>query len=125
MNRENHNVDLAPPISLAAGNHNRPTWGTILHPTDYSAASRQAFELACRIARDRGSRLVVMHVAEPVRISSLGWHPCPHSRRGTGGRGRVGCACSGLRIPMSGSNTGSKKETSQPLSSRTGPGNRP
>jgi nucleotide-binding universal stress UspA family protein len=57
----------------------------ILHPTDYSEASRQAFELACRLARDRGSRLVVMHVAEPVRISSLGMvapPPLPKGYRG-------------------------------------------
>jgi nucleotide-binding universal stress UspA family protein len=57
----------------------------ILYPTDYSEASRHAFEMACRIARDRGSRLVVMHVAEPVRISSLGMvtpPPLPKGYRG-------------------------------------------
>jgi nucleotide-binding universal stress UspA family protein len=35
---------------------------TVLHPTDLSAASREAFGLACRIARDRGARVVALHV---------------------------------------------------------------
>jgi nucleotide-binding universal stress UspA family protein len=34
----------------------------VLHPTDLSAASRSAFNLACRIARDRGARVVALHV---------------------------------------------------------------
>jgi nucleotide-binding universal stress UspA family protein len=82
MNRENHMLDLTPRASLAVGEHDHPSGGTILHPTDYSAGSRQAFELACRIARDRGSRLVVMHVAEPVRISSFGMAPVPPLPKG-------------------------------------------
>jgi nucleotide-binding universal stress UspA family protein len=40
--------------------------GTILHPTDYSSASRQAYELACQLAREQGMRLVVLHVPDPV-----------------------------------------------------------
>lgn len=38
---------------------------TVLHPTDLTKASRRAFELACQIARDRGARIVVLHVAPP------------------------------------------------------------
>ncbi len=37
---------------------------TILHPTDFSDCSDGAFRLACALARDYGSRLVVLHVAE-------------------------------------------------------------
>jgi nucleotide-binding universal stress UspA family protein len=54
----------------------------ILHPTDYSESSRQAFEYACHLARDRGSRLIVVHVAEPVRGSSLGMAPLPPLPKG-------------------------------------------
>ncbi len=36
---------------------------TILHPTDFSDASRYAFRVACSLARDRGARLLVLHVA--------------------------------------------------------------
>lgn len=56
--------------------------GTILHPTDYTEGSRRAFALACDIARDRGSRLVVVHVAEPVSRPSLGMAPVPPLPRG-------------------------------------------
>ena len=35
---------------------------TILHPTDFSDCSRYAFHLACRIAREEGARLIVLHV---------------------------------------------------------------
>jgi nucleotide-binding universal stress UspA family protein len=35
---------------------------TLLHPTDLTDASRQAFDLACEIARARGARVVVLHV---------------------------------------------------------------
>jgi nucleotide-binding universal stress UspA family protein len=36
---------------------------TILHPTDFSDRSEYAFRLAYALARDHGSRLVLMHVA--------------------------------------------------------------
>ena len=75
-------ADLGPAASFPSADYERPTRGTILHPSDYSASSRQAFELACRIARDRGSRLIVMHVAEPVRISSSGMAPVPSLPKG-------------------------------------------
>jgi nucleotide-binding universal stress UspA family protein len=35
---------------------------TILHPTDFSERSGFAFQLACSLARDRGARLIVLHV---------------------------------------------------------------
>jgi nucleotide-binding universal stress UspA family protein len=38
---------------------------TILHPTDFSARSVNAFRLACSLARDHGARLVVVHVVPP------------------------------------------------------------
>jgi universal stress protein A len=42
---------------------------TILHPTDFSTCSQNAFELACALARDYGARLVVMHVVTPPTIT--------------------------------------------------------
>jgi len=38
---------------------------TVLHPTDLTVASRHAFDLACQVARDRGARIVVLHVVPP------------------------------------------------------------
>jgi nucleotide-binding universal stress UspA family protein len=38
---------------------------TLLHPTDLTDASRYAFDLACEIARDRGARVVALHVVPP------------------------------------------------------------
>jgi nucleotide-binding universal stress UspA family protein len=35
---------------------------TILHPTDFSDRSENAFQLACALTRDYGARLVVVHV---------------------------------------------------------------
>jgi nucleotide-binding universal stress UspA family protein len=35
---------------------------TILHPTDFSPAAEEAFQLAGSLARDHGARLVVLHV---------------------------------------------------------------
>ena len=37
----------------------------ILHPTDFSARARSAFDLACALARDYDARLVVVHVKPP------------------------------------------------------------
>jgi nucleotide-binding universal stress UspA family protein len=36
---------------------------TILHPTDFSRHSQQALALACDLAREEHSRLVILHVA--------------------------------------------------------------
>ncbi len=39
------------------------TIDSILHPTDFSTSSGYAFKLACSLARDHGSRLIMLHVA--------------------------------------------------------------
>jgi nucleotide-binding universal stress UspA family protein len=55
---------------------------TILHPTDYSALARHAYDVAYSLARDYGARLVVVdvveetHVVEPVTVVELP-SPCP------------------------------------------------
>lgn len=41
------------------------TFDVILHPTDFSTDSDQAFLLACGIARDQFAELVVVHVLAP------------------------------------------------------------
>lgn len=38
---------------------------TVLHPTDFSDRSRNAFEVACALARDYGARLIVLHAVAP------------------------------------------------------------
>lgn len=43
---------------------------TILHPTDFSRPSQQALELACALAREPGSQLIVLHIVPP----QLTWH---------------------------------------------------
>jgi nucleotide-binding universal stress UspA family protein len=49
---------------------------TIIHPTDFSSASAQAFAVAAALARDHGARLVVLHVAEePALIDGTGLVP--------------------------------------------------
>jgi nucleotide-binding universal stress UspA family protein len=75
-------IGLARAASFEAGDAVLAPQGVILHPTDFSESSRQAFEFACRLALDRGSRLIVMHVAEPVRVSSLGMAPLPPLPKG-------------------------------------------
>ncbi len=39
---------------------------TILHPTDFSEQAQHAFAAACSLARDHGSRLIVLYVRAPV-----------------------------------------------------------
>lgn len=39
---------------------------TILHPTDFGAASEAAFEFACSLAREYFSEILLLHVEEPV-----------------------------------------------------------
>ena len=46
--------------------------GTILHPTDFSPLSDNAFQLACSLARDHGGRVIVLHVAVPPVIGPGG-----------------------------------------------------
>lgn len=38
---------------------------TLLHPTDFSINSEQAFLIACGIARDQNALLIVLHVVSP------------------------------------------------------------
>jgi nucleotide-binding universal stress UspA family protein len=78
---ERHSAS-APKPNLRAGRPSYPARGTILHPTDFSDASRRAFELTCRIAREQDSRLLLLHVAEPVYVSSLGMAPQPPLPKG-------------------------------------------
>jgi len=40
---------------------------TILHPTDFSASSEHAFQLAASLARDHGAHLIILHVDPPTR----------------------------------------------------------
>jgi nucleotide-binding universal stress UspA family protein len=47
---------------------------TILHPTDFSACSQHALDLAATVARERGARLLVLHVG-PAPVVSLGAVP--------------------------------------------------
>jgi len=49
---------------------------TIVHPTDFSEHSNNAFHLACSLARDYHARLVVLHVAMPPFIA-YGEGPIP------------------------------------------------
>jgi nucleotide-binding universal stress UspA family protein len=82
LSRHGQRVGSAQRAPRADGEPSRLAQGTILHPTDYSVASRRAFDLACQIARDCGSRLVVMHVAEPMRLSTTGMANAPPLPKG-------------------------------------------
>jgi nucleotide-binding universal stress UspA family protein len=75
-------IELAPGEPFPGGEGNLPTPRVILHPTDFSEHSRQGFELACGISRDCGSRLIVLNVAEPARVSGLGMAPTPPLPKG-------------------------------------------
>jgi nucleotide-binding universal stress UspA family protein len=46
---------------------------TILHPTDFSDGSRDAFLLACSLARDHGARLIVLHVTSVPDLAYKGY----------------------------------------------------
>jgi nucleotide-binding universal stress UspA family protein len=49
---------------------------TILHPTDFSCSSTDAFTVAGALARDYGARLVLLHVVdEPMFIDGTGLVP--------------------------------------------------
>jgi nucleotide-binding universal stress UspA family protein len=43
---------------------------TILHPTDFSPYADKAFHAACSLARGCGAQVIVLHVLEPVRLST-------------------------------------------------------
>jgi nucleotide-binding universal stress UspA family protein len=41
----------------------------ILHPTDFSEQAQYAFATACALARDHGSRVVVLYVRAPTTVA--------------------------------------------------------
>jgi universal stress protein A len=43
----------------------------ILHPTDFSEASRPAYRLACTLAKAHGARLVLVHILPKAPAGSL------------------------------------------------------
>lgn len=43
-------------------------YDVILHPTDFSEDSDQAFRLACNMARDQFASIVVVHVLSPEHV---------------------------------------------------------
>jgi nucleotide-binding universal stress UspA family protein len=45
----------------------------ILHPTDFSDRSDNAFQVACALARDHNASLVVLHVVAPQVLYSEGF----------------------------------------------------
>lgn len=49
---------------------------TVLHPTDFSASSEAALELACPLARGYGARLVILYVA-PYEVTVGGMMAIP------------------------------------------------
>jgi nucleotide-binding universal stress UspA family protein len=48
---------------------------TILFAADFSERTREAFHVACALARDSAVRLIVLHVAEPVLFTEPESHP--------------------------------------------------
>jgi nucleotide-binding universal stress UspA family protein len=50
--------------------------GTILHATDFSERSEEAFRVACSLAKDYAARVIVVHVPEPM-AASIGMAPSP------------------------------------------------
>lgn len=46
---------------------------TILHPTDFSENSADAFALACSLARDHGARLIALHVTTVTDLAYTGF----------------------------------------------------
>lgn len=73
---------------------------TILHPTDFSEACKEAFRVACSLARDHAAEVVVVHVPEPPAVGSgmaasppaSGWtgDGCGRSGASRSARGRLG-----------------------------------
>jgi nucleotide-binding universal stress UspA family protein len=51
---------------------------TILHPTDFSETSQYALDLACALARDQRSRLLLLHVLPGALSPAEG--DMPHSK---------------------------------------------
>jgi nucleotide-binding universal stress UspA family protein len=49
-----------------------PLFPTILFATDFSGPARDAFGVACSLAREQATRLIVLHVDEPLALGELG-----------------------------------------------------
>ncbi len=56
------------------------TMRRILHPTDFSERSDNAFRLACALARDHNAPLLVLHVEAPAVIYGEGMMAAPPPR---------------------------------------------
>jgi nucleotide-binding universal stress UspA family protein len=56
----------------------------VLHPTDYSDCARHAFDLAVELARDHGSRLIVLHVAETLGAETVSYGEAVSRRQPSG-----------------------------------------
>ncbi len=50
---------------------------SILHPTDFSTRSDQAFQLACSLARENNARMIVLHVIDMPTASFKGVSMAP------------------------------------------------
>ena len=46
---------------------------TVLHPTDFSACSAFAFQVACSVARDHGGRVLILHVTSVPDLAYTGF----------------------------------------------------
>jgi nucleotide-binding universal stress UspA family protein len=46
---------------------------TILHPTDFSDCSKDAFRVACSVARDHHARLIILHVTSMPDLAYKGY----------------------------------------------------
>jgi nucleotide-binding universal stress UspA family protein len=53
----------------------------ILHPTDFSPHSELPFSIACRVARDSGAKLIVLHVLEQPVLPYAGVAMAPPTPR--------------------------------------------
>jgi universal stress protein A len=59
-------LSVPEPIAIMSKNQ------LILHPTDFSAGSSAAFDVACSLARDQKAKLIVLHVAPlPVTLDEV------------------------------------------------------
>jgi nucleotide-binding universal stress UspA family protein len=61
---------------IFSGDADVNTWRQILHPTDFSRASRTAFRWAIQLGRRHGTELVIMHVVVPTsayEADLIGW----------------------------------------------------
>jgi nucleotide-binding universal stress UspA family protein len=50
---------------------------TILHPTDFSASSKEAFSLACRLAEANEAKIIVVHAFAPPVMAPMEMQPPP------------------------------------------------